>query len=89
VPRSRVAGFACATRARSARRSEGGKEMRRRHSRPQPRPVGHARGICAKKRSRAGANPGGRSRVGNEPSSDAERSVRVRVLTSDRFYELF
>jgi hypothetical protein len=33
-----------------------------------------------KKRSRAGANPGGRSRVGNKPSSDAERdSDPVRV----------
>jgi hypothetical protein len=41
----------------------GEKRTRRRQSRPQPRPVGHARGIRARKRSRAGANPDGRSRV--------------------------
>jgi hypothetical protein len=50
-----------------------------------------ARGGREKKRSCAGANHGGRSRVSDKPSSDAERDsdpVRVRVSTSNRFYEL-
>jgi hypothetical protein len=50
-----------------------------------------ARGEREKKRSRAGANHGGRSRVSDEPSSDPgldSDPVRVRVLTSNHFYEL-
>jgi hypothetical protein len=50
-----------------------------------------ARGEREKKRSRDGANHGGRSRVSDEPSSDAgwdSDPVRVRVLTSNHFYEL-
>jgi hypothetical protein len=44
-----------------------------------------------KERCRVDANHGGRPRVGDKPSSDAERDsglVRVRVLSSHRFYEL-
>jgi hypothetical protein len=44
-----------------------------------------------KERCRVDANHGGRPRVGDKPSSDAERDsglVRVRVLSSHRFYKL-
>ncbi|PVH32150.1 hypothetical protein PAHAL_9G330600 [Panicum hallii] len=64
------------------REGERGGGTRRRRSRRRPRPVGHARAGFARCTRSAGANRGGRSRVSDKPSSDAERNSNPPSTTA-------